>query len=47
MLSIVLLLANPVPADTITVTARKRAEVRREAQQFVRATGVADEPVAR
>ena len=47
ILSVVLLLAGANAPDTITVTARKREEVRREAQQFVRATGVADEPVAR
>ncbi len=46
ILSIALLLINPAP-DTITVTGRKPEEVRREAQQFVRSTGVAAEPVAR
>ena len=52
MLTIALLLASAsaqrAPAsDTITVTGRPAEEVRREAQEFVRAVGVTDEPVAR
>ena len=47
MILAALLLASAPPGDTITVTGRKAEDVRREAQTFVRATGVADEPVAR
>lgn len=48
MIALALLLAAPPPsADTITVQGRRREEVRREAQELVRATGVAEEPVAR
>jgi hypothetical protein len=39
--------AQASPADTINVIGRKPEEVRREAQAFVRLTGVAERPVAR
>ncbi|NNM77642.1 hypothetical protein HJG53_12055 [Sphingomonas sp. ID1715] len=51
MLSFSILLAAGAPppqgSDTITVTARPAEEVRREAQLYVKATGVAQQPVAR
>jgi hypothetical protein len=47
-LSIAAAVQPSAPAsDTITVTGRKPEEIRREAQAFVRAVGVASEPVAR
>jgi hypothetical protein len=56
MLTITLLLAGSAlpaaaaaapPSDTINVIGRAPEEVRKEAQTFVRATGVAERPVAR
>jgi hypothetical protein len=35
------------PSETITVTGRKLEEAKREAREFVRALGVAEQPVAR
>lgn len=46
-LALLLAAAGPPDSETITVTARAPEDVRREAQAFVRSTGVADEPVAR
>lgn len=46
-LAFLLLALAAAPAETIVVEGRRPEEVRREATEFVRATGVAQQPVAR